>query len=220
MKSHCDDLIARRKIAGPGLCVFSRRGIPLLLLPKDRTLAQKTIDLYLPQTRLAKAAIRGLRILNGFGLISKCLPPSNIPDAGGHAGFLLCNPNHGSRFLAVERDSTGFRVLKIADEESASSVRREFGILSTFSQRPGIPATTKLPLADGFGFSMPCYQPMRENWHRSSSVPDMLRGWFSGQTESATDNSLIQSVLKGPDDPLRSVLEGKSVQKADRKSVV
>ena len=104
-----------------GFSVFSRNGIPLLLLPtSDRRLAAATIGLYRPQTDKARLAATGLRFLNRLGGL-RLLP--RLPGTGAAAGVLLCNPAHGTR-CTPSAPAPRFLALEGADGVGKSTVLR------------------------------------------------------------------------------------------------
>ena len=192
------------------MTAFSRKGIPLLLLPRrDKALAAATIDLYNPQTAKARAAAGMLRILNRIGGL-RLLP--RLPGTGATAGVLLCNPCHGTRCIAIRRASDGSLIIvKATAAADAAPLVVEHEVLRRFANRPGVPAVGRLNRTDeAVWFSMPhlCKAP-----RRADPAP-LLRSWELGGTEPALENGLIRDLLPLLDEPTRAALAGKTVRRA------
>ena len=108
--------------------MFSRHDVPLLLLPKDRNLAEATVELYRPQTLKAKAAAAVVRLLCRVGLHRRFLP--SFPGISDKTGALLCNPCHGTRIVAVRVRPDGlFEIVKAARRIDAEPLRQEHAVL-------------------------------------------------------------------------------------------
>lgn len=193
-----------------GHAVFSRHGRALLLLPvRNRRVAAATLGLYLPQTRKAKLSVAALRIANRIGALG-LLP--TLPGAGDDAcGALLCNPAHGTRFLAVRRkEDGGLEVIKAARLPDAAPLEAEHASLSRLRGRPGVPPVGDLHRTEEAAwFAMP---------HLGAAPAPfpvaLLRAWESADREPAEENGLLRDLLPLLDRPARASLAGKTVRRA------
>jgi len=202
-------LFAALELHPSGHAVFSRHGVPLLLLPRSPSMARETVGLYKPQTPLAKGAALALAGLCRFGL-HRCLP--TLLGAGDDSGVLLCNPAHGVRAIVLRRDDDGrLAVAKAAAEEFAEPLRKEHATLLRLQGRPGVPPTGRLHgKANAVWFEMPHLgKPPRD----INPVP-LLRSWETDTREAASDNGLVRDVRPFLDEPTRDALAGTTVRRA------
>ncbi len=193
-----------------GHAVFSRHGRAILLLPvRNRRVAAATVGLYRPQTMKAKIAVAALKIANQIGALG-LLP--TLPGTGNdRCGALLCNPAHGTRFLAVLRKEDGeLEVIKAACLADAAPLVSEHASLSRLKDRPGVPPVGDLHRTEeAVWFAMPYLGTA------PASFPvALLRAWESTYREPAEDNSLIRDLLSLLDQPARTSLAGKTVRRA------
>lgn len=171
--------------------VFSRHGVPLLLLPEDGGVAAKTIDLYLPQSVKAKVARRALKILNGCGLLGFLPAVTTAGAYGGElCGYLLCNPVHGARAIAVSSADDGFRIRKIAARSASAPIRAEFDALKRLQGRPGVPAVYGCGAGEAFYFEMEYLEAAPVRSLEDERVGRLLESWRS------------------PDDPGKALVHG------------
>ena len=193
-----------------GHAVFSRHGRAILLLPvHNRRVAAATLGLYLPQTAKAKVAVAALKVANQIGVLG-LLP--TLPGTGDdNCGALLCNPAHGTRFLAVRRKEDGvLGVIKAARLADAAPLVAEQASLSRLKDRPGVPPVGDLHRTEeAVWFTMP---------HLGTAPAPfpiaLLRTWESTDQEPAEDNGLIRDLLSLLDQPTRISLAGKTVRRA------
>lgn len=193
-----------------GHAVFSRHGRAILLLPvHSRRVAAATLGLYRPQTAKAKVAVAALKIANRFGALG-LLP--TLPGTGDdNCGALLCNPAHGTRFLAVHRkEGGGLEVIKAARLADAAPLVSEHASLSRLKGRPGVPPVGDLHRTEeAVWFAMPHLGTAPAPFPIS-----LLRDWESTNQESVEDNGLIHDLHPLLDQPTRTSLAGKTVRRA------
>lgn len=128
-------LLASLGTSAGGHVVFSRRGVPLLLLPKDRAIATATMGLYRPQSAKAKIAAAAVRLLCRLGLLGIALP--KVPGKSDGTGVLICNPSHGTRVIVVRRGADGrLEILKAALPQNAGPLRREHAVIERLGHKP------------------------------------------------------------------------------------
>ena len=233
-----ESLLSALGTSAAGHAVFSRHGVPLLLLPKDKAIALATIGLYRPQSAKAKTAATAMRTLCRMGLHGTLLP--KVPGKSDGTGVLICNPCHGTRVIAVRRGVDGrLEILKAALRENAEAIRREHAVLERLNGlnherhethetistsnhsrmdanmeamgRPGVPMVG--PLVESGGavwFSMPflCDAPSGVD-----PVP-LLKAWETEEIEPAEDNGLIRDLLPLLDEQTRTALAGRTVRRA------
>lgn len=129
-----ESLLSALGTSAVGHAVFSRRGIPLLLLPKDTAIAVATMELYRPQSAKAKIAATAVRMFCRLGLHGTVLP--TVPGKSDGTGFLICNPCHGTRVIVVRRGTDGrFEILKAALRENAEPIRREYAVIERLGHK-------------------------------------------------------------------------------------
>lgn len=193
-----------------GHAVFSRRGVPLLLLPKDRAIAHATIRLYRPQTLKAKAAAAAVRCLCRFGLHHRFLP--SFPGTSDKTGALLCNPCYGTRVVAVRvRPDGHLEIVKAACQIDAEPLRQEHAALQRLQGKDGVPNVGPLEERnDAVWFSMPY---LLEASREANPLP-LLRAWETNEQEPAEQNGLIRDLLPFLDERTRARLAGRSVRRA------
>ena len=193
-----------------GHAVFSRHGRAILLLPvRNRRVAAATLGLYRPQTMKAKVAVAALKTANRIGALG-LLP--TLPGTGDdNCGALLCNPAHGTRFLAVRRtEDGGLEIIKAARLTDAAPLMSEHASLSRLKGRPGVPPVGDLHrTVEAVWFAMP---------HLGTAPAPfpiaLLRDWESTDQEPAEDNGLIRDLLPFLDQLTRTSLTGKTVRRA------
>ena len=194
-----------------GNAVFSRHGRAVLLIPvRDGELASNTIGLYQPQTPRARLAARGLRFLNRSGALRILPRVPGVADAP--CGVLLCNPDHGTRLLAVRRTASGAtEVVKAAAPDCAAPLVDEHAVLRRLRGRAGVPEVGDLHRdAGATWFSM-------DLLGSPGAKPDMgelLRAWTEEDREPALANGLVRDLLPYLDDSIREALDGLSVRRA------
>lgn len=190
--------------------MFSRHGVPLLLLPENRAFAKTTLDLYRPQTLKAKTAATTVRLLCRAGLHRRVLPM--FPGASDQTGILLCNPCHGTRIVAVRPRTNGrLEIVKIARRDNAEPLRREHAALTRHQGKAGVPEVGPLEeRADAVWFSMPYLCEVS----RDTNPKPLLRAWETKEREPADQNGLIRDLLPLLDEPTRSSLTEKTVHRA------
>ena len=192
-----------------GHAVFSRHGRAILLLPvRNRRVAAATLGLYRPQTMKAKVAVAAFKIANRIGALG-LLP--TLPGTGDdHCGALLCNPTHGTRFLAVHRKEDGaLEVIKAACLADAAPLETEHASLSRLKGRPGVP-----PIGDLHRTEEAVWFAMPHLGTAPASFPvELLRAWESTGLEPAEDNGLIRDLLSLLDPSMRTSLAWKSVRR-------
>ena len=193
-----------------GHAVFSRRGRAVLLLPiRSRQVAAATIDLYRPQTAKAKLAVAALKLANRIGVLGL------LPRLSGHGsmdcGALLCNPSHGTRFIAIRRaDDHDLEVVKAACLADAAPLVSEHASLSRLNGRPGVPPVGELHRTEEAAwFTMPHLRPASE----TAFPVALLRAWESKEREPAENNGLIHDLLRYLDRPTRESLSGMTVRR-------
>ena len=190
--------------------MFSRHGRAILLLPvHSRRVAAATLGLYRPQTAKAKIAVAALKIANRIGALG-LLP--TLPSTGNdNCGTLLCNPAHGTRFLAVRRtEDGGLEIIKAARLTDAAPLMSEHASLSRLKGRPGVPPVGDLHrTVEAVWFAMP---------HLGTAPAPfpiaLLRDWESTDQEPSEDNGLIRDLLPFLDQLTRTSLTGKTVRRA------
>lgn len=141
--------------------LFKRNGINLLVLPKDKQTALKTLEAYLPQTFKAKIAYYILKFSIFFGIyrfiLKKATAPfSNVINAlilnfqdqysNGLLGFLICNPDHGDRIICIKRNKKDFSIIKATDTIHIEELKKEYKNISKYSGIAAIPKT----ISEGF----------------------------------------------------------------------
>lgn len=190
--------------------MFFRKGIPLLLLPRNRKACAETIRLYRPQTVKAKVATWGLRLLNQLGGIG--LLPGIDGKGDNQTGVLFCNPCHGTRILALKRMPTGSRIiLKAALSRNAAPLLSEHKALILRKGTTGVPPVGSLERRDdAVWFSM----PYLETAQKAVNPISLLHAWETDIRECATKNGLVRDLLPLLDEPTRVTLAGKSVRRA------
>ena len=191
-----------------GHAVFSRHGVPLLLLPRNPSMSRETVRLYKPQTPMAKGAALVLAGLCRFGL-HRCLP--TLLGDGDDSGVLLCNSAHGIRAVVLRKDDAGRLVIaKATTAEFAEPLRKEHATLLRLQGRPGVPPVgTLLGKANAVWFEMPHLGKAPRDL---DSVP-LLRSWETGFREAASKNGLIRDLLPLLDEPTRDALAGMTVRR-------
>ena len=208
--STLESLLSSLGTSTAGHAVFSRRGVPLLLLPKDKAIAAETMGLYRPQSAKAKIATAAVRMFCRVGLHGIALPKVSGPSDG--TGILICNPCHGTRVIAVRRRANGrLEILKAASREDAEPIRREHAVLKRLIGRPGIPKSESLVERDGaVWFPMPY---LRDAPRDVDPIP-LLRLWETGETEPAEGNGLIRDLVPLLDEQTRAALSGRTVRRS------
>lgn len=187
---------------------FFRRGIPLLFFPPDRKTALLTLSLYLPQTRAARLATIALRAMRPVGCLPSLLPRLHVPKpaepsfpfqaeiAAGLFGFLVCNPDHGERIIAVHPcdDRSSFKVVKMAEISRIAPLKAERDMLARLDGFPGVPHVSAWNEDARRGwFSLPylcaCSTP---------PIPEELRQltdtWYSTETKPLRDTHLFRGL--------------------------
>ena len=205
-----NDLLASIGANPSGHAVFSRHGVPLLLLPKDRTIAHATIRLYRPQNLTANAAAAVVRLLCRIGLHRRVLP--SFPGTSDKTGALLCNPCHGIRIVAVRVRPDGLlEIVKAARRNDAEPLRQEHAALQRLQGKVGVPNVGPLEERnDAVWFSMPY---LREASREANPLP-LLQAWETNEQEPAEQNGLIRDLLPFLDERTRASLAGRSVRRA------
>lgn len=203
-------LLAALGTSAAGHAVFSRHGVPLLLLPKDRKLAEATVGLYRPQTAKAKAAAAVVRLLCRAGLHHRFLP--SFPGTSDKTGILLCNPCHGTRIVAVRvRPDGHLEIVKAARRNDAAPLRHEHAALQRLQGKRGVPGIGPVEERDdAVWFSMPY---LRDAPHNADYLP-LLRAWETDGQEPAEQNGLIRDLLPLVDERTRASLAGRTVRRA------
>ena len=205
-----DRLLAALGTSGAGHAVFSRRGVPLLLLPKDKAIALATVGLYRPQSAKAKIAAAAVRLLCRLGLHGTLLP--KVPGDSDETGVLICNPCHGTRIIAVRMMADGrLEILKAALPQDAEPIRLEQAALKRLSGRPGVPKAGLLVERVGaVWFTMPY---LRDAARDVDPVP-LLKSWETEETVPAKENGLIRDLMPLLDERTRAELSGRTVRRA------
>lgn len=181
------------RISG-GTVVFSRHGIPLLLLPRDKAVALRTIRLYLPQTRIGKVSVLLLRLLvhlRLLWLLPRVPIASSTSDAGLTSGYLVCNPVHGVRLIRVIKTEDGFVIEKIAERANASPIESEYRLLQRLSNRAYVPLAYDWKETDSLvAFRMASYgrAPACLN------IGSILHAWETCEEVCAEDSSFFQKL--------------------------
>ena len=203
-------LLAALGTSTEGHSVFSRHGVPLLLLPKDRALAKATVGLYRPQTAKAKDTAAVLRLLCGAGLHCRFLP--TFHGESNKMGILLCNPSHGTRIVAVRARPDGrLEIVKAARRDDAEPLRREHTALTKHQGKAGVPKVGPLEeRSNAVWFSMPY---LRDATRDADPLP-LLRAWETDEREPSERNGLIQDLLPLLNDKTRASLAGRTVRRA------
>ena len=202
-------LLAALGTSTEGHSVFSRHGVPLLLLPKDRALAKATVGLYRPQTAKAKDTAAVLRLLCGAGLHCRFLP--TFPGESNKMGILLCNPSHGTRVVAVRARPDGhLEIAKTAHRDDAEPLRREHTALTKHQGKAGVPKVGPLEeRSNAVWFSMPYLRDAT----RDADPRPLLSTWETDEREPAEQNGLIQDLLPLLEDKARAGLARQSVRR-------
>ena len=190
--------------------MFSRHGVPLLLLPKDRKLAQATVGLYRPQTAKAKAVVAAVRLLCRVGLHHRFLP--SFPGAFDNTGILLCNPCHGTRIVAVRvRHDGHLEIVKAARRNDATPLRHEHAALTRLQGKAGVPEAGPW---EERGVAVLFSMPYLLDAPREANPLPLLRAWETDEQEPAEQNGLIRDLLPLLDEQTRASLAERTVRRA------
>ena len=205
-----EPLLAALGASAAGCAVFSRHGVPLLLLPRDKALAAATVDLYHPQTpaaRVAAAALRSICRAGLQGLLPRAGRSGAQNPAATRLGALFSNPCHGVRLIAVRESPAGggLEIVKAAMAADAAPIRAEHAALSGLAGVPGVPAASAIDARGGaVWFSM----PFLANASRGVDVMPLLNAWSGAIEESAAENGLVRDLMPFVDDETRTGLAG------------
>ncbi len=187
------------------MAVFSRHGVPLLLLPRDKDIAFKTIQLYLPQTRVGRLSVWVLRLLVRMHLLwlFPQISGSSVSTNEGSSGYLVCNPVHGVRLIRVTKVQDGFLIEKIAERSNAAPVESEYRMLQRLQTKKHVPAVSGWKETASFAaFRMPYYGQAPA----MIDVCQILGSWESREEMCAEDSSFLQKLrLYLPDDFWRQI---------------
>lgn len=173
------------------LYVFKRHGVPLLLLPTNKKVALKTLQTYLPQTTKAKLVYHILSIairLNFVklllkqhtqnGVVAELCKIFNEDFQKGCLGFLVCNPDHGDRVIAIKRDESKFSIIKATTIDKKTSIQKEFDNISKFNGILGIPKVISSAETDKvFYFEMPYYKIANNISIEDQRIHELLLEW-------------------------------------------
>ncbi|MGN0843675.1 MAG: phosphotransferase [Kiritimatiellia bacterium] len=175
------------------MAVVSRHGVPLLLLPRDKDIALKTIQLYLPQTRVGRLSVWVLRLLvrmHLLWLLPQISGSSAFTDEGA-SGYLVCNPVHGVRLIRVAKDQDGFLIEKIAERSNAAPVESEYRMLQRVQNTKHVPAVSEWKETESLvAFRMPYYGQAPA----MIDVCQILGLWKSREEMCAEDSSFLQKL--------------------------
>lgn len=173
------------------LYVFKRHGVPLLLLPTDKKVALKTLQTYLPQTTKAKLVYHILSIAIRLNFVKLLLKQHSLSGVAaelckifnedfqkGCLGFLVCNPDHGDRVIAVKRDGSKFSIIKATTIDKKTSIQKEFDNISKFNGILGIPKVISTEATDKiFYFEMPYYKKANNISIEDKRIHELLLEW-------------------------------------------
>lgn len=171
--------------------VFHRNGIPLLLLPSDKRAALKTLSLYLPQSTKAKLAHAFLYTICTLGITRFFLKRATVgeltqniikfyktkePDAS--LGFLVCNPDHGERVIALKYTKHHSSIVKATTLDKKESLLKEYENIRRFSGTPGVPFVhSPITTESCIMLEMPYYRKSRIKSLGDKRIQTLLTNW-------------------------------------------
>lgn len=173
------------------LYVFKRHGVPLLLLPTDKKVALKTLQTYLPQTTKAKLVYHILSIAIRLNFVKLLLKQHTLSGVSaelckifnkdfqkGCLGFLVCNPDHGDRVIAVKRDESNFSIIKATTVDKAVSIQKEFDNITKFNGIVGVPKVISSETNNNvFYFELPYYKKAKNISIKDPRIHKLLLEW-------------------------------------------
>jgi hypothetical protein len=207
-----------------GYSVLARHGQPLLLIPAGKLAARQTLELYQPQSRIARFAMAGLKTACIATGVSKFLPklgmeyrlgneiqrgmPFDQTDIDeGRVGFLLCNPKHECARVIAIRTGDAPRIIKWADATGAKVVAQEAASIQRLAERKlaGVPVVFE----DGGGTDGSRWFEMeRLDASRIKSVADfravgLLSAWMGEERENPAETDLLKSIWNAGEGSVR-----------------